>query len=68
MTALERVAMILLSLGIVHLGYLLANQAVEASAIAEQIKILEAENQSLEAQITQLTEQIEQKQAGKLVD
>jgi cell division protein FtsB len=65
---MERLAIIIFSLGIVHLGYLLAGQAVEASAIAEQIKSLEAENQSLAAQITQLTDQIEQKQAGKLVD
>ena len=65
---MERLAVIIFSLGIVHLGYLLASQAVEASAIAEQIKSLEAENQSLAAQITQLTDQIEQKQAGKLVD
>ena len=65
---MERLAIIIFSLGIVHLGYLLASQAVEASAIAEQIKILEAENRSLEAQIAQLTDQIEQKQAGKLVD
>ena len=65
---MERLAIIIFSLGIVHLGYLLASQAVEASAIAEQIKSLEAENQSLAAQITQLTDQIEQKQAGKLVD
>lgn len=65
---MERLAVIIFSLGIVHLGYLLASQAVEASAIAEQIKILEAENRSLEAQIAQLTDQIEQKQAGELVD
>jgi cell division protein FtsB len=65
---MERLAIIIFSLGIVHLGYLLASQAVEASAIAEQIKILEAENRSLEAQIAQLTDQIEQKQAGELVD
>ena len=65
---MERLAVIIFSLGIVHLGYLLAGQAVEASAIAEQIKILEAENRSLEAQIAQLTDQIEQKQAGELVD
>ena len=65
---MERLAVIIFSLGIVHLGYLLASQAVEASAITEQIKILEAENRSLEAQIAQLTDQIEQKQAGELVD
>ena len=65
---MERLAIIIFSLGIVHLGYLLASQAVEASAIAEQIKILEAENRSLEAQIAQLTDQIEQKKAGELVD
>lgn len=60
--------MILLSLGIAHLGYLLASQAVEASAIAEQIKSLEAENQSLEAQIAQFTDKIDQNEAGRLVD
>ena len=65
---MERLAVIIFSLGIVHLGYLLASQAVGASAITEQIKILEAENRSLEAQIAQLTDQIEQKQAGELVD
>ena len=52
--------MILLSLGIVHMGYLLASQALEASAIAEQIKSLEAENQNLETQAAQLAQQINQ--------
>lgn len=57
---MERVAIIVLSLGIVHMGYLLASQALEASAIAEQIKSLEAENQNLETQAAQLAQQINQ--------